>query len=146
MILSDHRKLFNSILFVLRQKKFATRWMSITMIEKLGCKDKCSYTEVLWHFCKKGATYLSLMVLIISSAIPTLATTDFTLQVFGNADMNDNIDENDVEYVQGIISGANEATRFADANHDGNVDEQDVEQIEKIIQETDEETMYEDSH
>jgi len=49
-------------------------------------------------------------------------------------------------WAQGIISGANEATRFADANHDGNVDEQDVEQIEKIIQETDEETMYEDSH
>jgi iron complex transport system substrate-binding protein len=55
------------------------------------------------------------------SFIPATAS-DFTLQIFGNANMDDTIDELDIEYVRGIIDGANEPTQFADANYDGVID------------------------
>jgi len=56
-----------------------------------------------------------------------------TLTVYGNANMDDIIDENDIEYVQGIIDGTEDETQFADANYDGKIDEDDIAQIEAII-------------
>jgi len=56
-----------------------------------------------------------------------------TLTVYGNANMDDIIDENDIEYVQGVIDGTEEETQFADANYDGQIDEYDISQIELII-------------
>ena len=56
-----------------------------------------------------------------------------TLTVYGNANLDDIIDENDVEYVQGIIDGTEDETQFADANYDGEIDEDDIAQIEAII-------------
>lgn len=58
---------------------------------------------------------------------------DFTLEIFGNANMDDMIDEDDIEYVEGIIDGKNEETELADANYDGEIDEDDISQIELII-------------
>lgn len=43
------------------------------------------------------------------------------------------LDEEDIEYVHGIIEGTNEVTELADANYDGDVDEEDIAQIEQII-------------
>lgn len=57
----------------------------------------------------------------------------FTLDIFGNANMDDTIDENDVIFLQGIIDGTNNHTELADANYDGKIDEKDIEQIEHII-------------
>lgn len=56
-----------------------------------------------------------------------------TLNIFGNANMDDTIDENDIAYVQGIIKGTNSATKLADANYDGKIDLGDITQIEQII-------------
>ena len=56
-----------------------------------------------------------------------------TLTVYGNANSDDIIDENDIEYVRGIIDGTKDETQFADANHDGQIDEDDISQIELII-------------
>ena len=56
-----------------------------------------------------------------------------TLTVYGNANLDDIIDEDDVEYVQGIIDGTEEETQFADADYDGQIDESDIAQIELII-------------
>jgi len=64
--------------------------------------------------------------------IPVVAS-DYTLEIFGNANMDDTVDEKDVEYVQGIIDGTNEATELADANYDGVINDEDIAQIELII-------------
>lgn len=77
-----------------------------------------------------------LMMLLASSMLLTVASAaedDFTLKVFGNANVDEAIDEEDVEYVQGIIEGTNEETELADANCDGQIDENDITQIELII-------------
>jgi len=80
-----------------------------------------------------------LAVLIVLFATSTLLTTaaavssDHTLKVFGNANMDDTIDEADIEYVQGVIDGTNEETELADANYDGEIDEEDIARIERII-------------
>ena len=56
-----------------------------------------------------------------------------TLTVYGNANLDDIIDENDIEYVRGIIDGTKDENQFADANYDGQIDEDDIAQIELII-------------
>lgn len=79
---------------------------------------------------------LSLLFVVIScislAASPATAA-GYTLGIFGNANLDDTIDENDIEYVRGIIRGTNDATELADANYDGQIDEDDIVQIELII-------------
>ncbi|OPY49406.1 MAG: corrinoid ABC transporter substrate-binding protein [Methanosaeta sp. PtaU1.Bin060] len=58
---------------------------------------------------------------------------DYALGIFGNANMDDTIDEKDVEYVEGVIKGAKVATNLSDANYDGKIDDDDIAQIEQII-------------
>lgn len=92
---------------------------------------------ILDYLAKKGdnmrRTTLTLLIqiLFLYSGI-ALAATD-TLDIFGNANMDDVIDEDDVEYVQGIIDEINEATELADANYDGEINQEDITQIEAII-------------
>lgn len=62
------------------------------------------------------------------------AGADYTLDIFGNANMDDTIDVQDVVYVKGIIYGSESPTDFADANYDGTIDEKDIDQIEAIIE------------
>ncbi|NPV63490.1 MAG: ABC transporter substrate-binding protein [Methanotrichaceae archaeon] len=76
--------------------------------------------------------YLVILASCILAALSANAY-DFTLSVFGNANMDDIIDNNDIAYVQGIIDSSNGATDLADANCDGHIDENDVNQIESII-------------
>jgi len=56
-----------------------------------------------------------------------------TLTVYGNANLDNVIDEDDIECVRGIIDGTGDETQFADANYDGQIDEDDIAQIESII-------------
>jgi iron complex transport system substrate-binding protein len=58
---------------------------------------------------------------------------DYTLGIFGNANLDATIDKIDVSYVEGIINGSNTNTRLSDANYDGKIDESDIDQIESII-------------
>jgi len=84
----------------------------------------------------KSSTISFLTMLIASSVllmvVPAIAS-DYTLGVFGNANMDETIDENDIAYVEGIIRGTEEETELADANYDGQIDEDDIVQIEAII-------------
>jgi len=75
------------------------------------------------------------MLLASSALLGTLpaGADDLTLGIFGNANMDDTIDVNDIEYVEGIIEGTNEKTELADANYDGKIDKNDKNQIEQII-------------
>lgn len=76
------------------------------------------------------------MTLLASSvllAASSAVAEDYILKVFGNANMDNAIDEADIEFVQGIIDGKNKETELADANHDGKIDENDIAQIRLII-------------
>ena len=61
---------------------------------------------------------------------------EYTLNIFGNANEDMNLDEDDVVLVQRIIAGEVPKTRLADANNDGILDESDVDQIRAIIKGT----------
>lgn len=76
---------------------------------------------------------IAIMICFVSLAYISSGASDFTLEIFGNANMDDTIDEQDIEYVQGILDGTNDETELADANHDGKIDEKDIDQIELII-------------
>ena len=75
----------------------------------------------------------TLVMLCVSLIIGSAGASDYTLEIFGNANMDGTIDEKDIAYVEGIIKGANAATNLSDANYDGIIDPLDVEQVEKII-------------
>jgi len=75
---------------------------------------------------------LGVLACVSPNVMPTMAS-DYTLGIFGNANMDDAINEEDVKYVQGIIDGTNEATELADANYDGRTDEEDLTQIKLIL-------------
>ncbi|HPY92924.1 MAG: ABC transporter substrate-binding protein [Methanothrix sp.] len=82
-----------------------------------------------------------LVALCLSVAItPVIADWDSfhradenTLAVYGNANLDNVIDEDDIEYVQGILDGTEDETQFADANYDGQISEEDIVQIRAII-------------
>jgi iron complex transport system substrate-binding protein len=63
----------------------------------------------------------------------TVAAMNLTLEIYGNANMDDKIDASDVTYIQQIISGSATTTQFADANRDGTVDSSDITQVNAII-------------
>jgi len=84
---------------------------------------------------KRGALGIVVIALCMSQAFMSGSASDFTLEIFGNANMDDTIDELDIEYVRGIIDGTNEVTELADANYNGEIDEEDITQIELIIDE-----------
>jgi len=86
-----------------------------------------------------------ILALCISLVFMPASASDFTLQILGNANMNDTIDELDIEYVQGIIDGTNDETELADANYDGEINEEDITQIELIISGEEEELTVIDS-
>jgi len=58
---------------------------------------------------------------------------DYVLHIFGNANLDENIDSQDLEYLQGIFEGKEKATELADADHNGRIDESDIAQVERII-------------
>jgi iron complex transport system substrate-binding protein len=93
--------------------------------------------------------FLMIMTLaILSAALPlTIASeaSDDLLSIFGNANMDDEINEADVAFTQGIISGSNAPTKLADANYDGKIDSQDVDRINEIIKDEEKELTVADS-
>jgi len=76
---------------------------------------------------------VGVLALCLSLAVMPAGAADYALGIFGNANMDDTIDEDDIAYVEGIIDGTNEETELADANYDGEIDEDDIVQIEQII-------------
>jgi len=78
-----------------------------------------------------------MIIIIALSVLQTLSpagASSFTLEIFGNANMDYAINEKDVSYVQGIINGTESKTMLADANLDGKVDEADISLIEQILE------------
>jgi len=86
----------------------------------------------------KNRILIALGLLSIMSA----SAQDFTLDIFGNANMDELIDDQDLSYVEGILNNANEKTDLADANQDGNIDKADLDRIRQIIDGTESELYY----
>ena len=68
------------------------------------------------------------------------------LWVYGNADEDDDIDEDDMRYLLGVLSGENPETVLSDANCDGTVDEDDLVYIQRIIESDRMEVFYVDNY
>lgn len=58
---------------------------------------------------------------------------DSRLWVYGNANEDDRIDENDVAYLERVIQGNEKATQLCDANLDGAIDGSDVTHVRSMI-------------
>ena len=55
------------------------------------------------------------------------------LWVYGNADEDDDIDEDDIGYLEGVLAGLYPETVLSDANCDGKVDWKDIEHVRSMI-------------
>ena len=77
--------------------------------------------------------FLALLAAYALISAPSVAS-DFTLNIFGNANLDGTIDPSDIAYIQSIIEGKAESTELADANNDGKVNSQDLDQVGDIIQ------------
>lgn len=64
---------------------------------------------------------------------PIISHVDLVLEVFGNANMDDMLDDEDITYIQNIIDGTTTETEFADATHDGTINQDDIQQVTDIL-------------
>ncbi len=67
------------------------------------------------------------------AASPGQNYESFSLSIFGNANMDYTIDEQDVNYLEEVIGKTKAATNLSDANLDGSIDDKDVELVNEII-------------
>lgn len=82
---------------------------------------------------RKTLDHILFAYFCVALLVMPLQAADYTLNAFGNANMDDAVNQADIAYVQGIIQGTNEKTKLADANYDGKVDDNDIAQIEQIM-------------
>lgn len=111
---------------------------------KSNIKDKKTGIAPAWQTCFS----MILALAILSAALPPALAgeaSDDLLSIFGNANMDDEINEADVAFAQGIISGSNAPTKLADANYDGKIDALDVDRINEIVKGEEKELTVADS-
>lgn len=90
--------------------------------------------------------FMAVLGLCIILTAMAASAADFTLGIYGNANMDDTINEQDIDYVQDVIHGTKLATNLTDANHDEKIDGKDIEQIKQIINGTEKELIiYDDA-
>ncbi len=76
------------------------------------------------------------LIWILIYALVVLSPTnaaDFVLEIYGNANMDEYLNQDDLDYIRDIVAGKNEPTKLADANFDGLVNEEDIEQLQAIL-------------
>jgi iron complex transport system substrate-binding protein len=74
------------------------------------------------------------LLIALTASISTLgAGSDFTLEIFGNANMDEVIDDADKDLLKEIIAGSKERTNLSDANQDGKIDSSDIDLVNKLI-------------
>jgi len=99
--------------------------------------------SITWlvHKYMKSGLKIGLMALLIltatyvalGAASPGQNNESFSLNIFGNANMDNTIDEQDVSYLEEVIGKTKAATNLSDANLDGSIDDKDVELVKEII-------------
>ncbi len=75
---------------------------------------------------------ITTIMLLLCCTLPA-AASDYTLGIFGNANEDETIDMQDVEYTQRIVLGLNDQTQLADAMYDNRINILDVTQTELIM-------------
>lgn len=70
--------------------------------------------------------------LLLTLAMPSMVTA-YTLPIFGNANMDDVVDEKDLDLLQAMINGSESESELADADADGDIDGDDLVRVEEII-------------
>lgn len=78
------------------------------------------------------------------TVMPGLAS-GYRLEIFGNANLDDTIDELDIAYLEGVINGTNAPTNLSDANYDGQINQHDIDQIKMIMMNDESELILKDS-
>ncbi|MFZ2472212.1 MAG: ABC transporter substrate-binding protein [Methanothrix sp.] len=91
-----------------------------------------------WRFARIILAFLTISALSGNAAKDDQSgnnslSQNFTLDILGNANEDNIIDEQDIAYVKGVISGTNSKTNLCDANYDGLIDANDVDYIKQII-------------
>jgi iron complex transport system substrate-binding protein len=81
---------------------------------------------------EKKKYVLAMLLCLLTGAISALAS-DYTLPMFGNANMDGFLDDADKDYLTKIIAGSEQSTKFADADQDGKIDAADIDLVDKII-------------
>ncbi|ABD39959.1 periplasmic binding protein [Methanospirillum hungatei JF-1] len=84
-------------------------------------------------WCIYGGVLLTLLTLCCLTTTGSASGMEFTLYIFGNANSDMNIDQQDIDLINEIAAGKTASTPLADANQDGKVDSADAEQVQKII-------------
>jgi iron complex transport system substrate-binding protein len=87
-----------------------------------------------------------LLALSCLSASASGSGMEYTLYIYGNANGDMNIDQQDVDLIEQIAAGKVEATTLSDANHDGKTDNKDVDQVKAIIDGTAKEMTVQDAY
>ena len=81
----------------------------------------------------KSSNFVAVLAaLSIFFALPVCGD-DYVLNIFGNANLDGTIDQDDAAYIKSIIDGVGASTDLADANFDGQIDEADVSKVQDII-------------
>ena len=75
---------------------------------------------------------VGITISLLLLALPA-AASDYTLEIFGNANEDDTINMQDVTYTELIILEYRDKTELSDAKYDGKINMQDVTQIELVI-------------
>lgn len=86
-----------------------------------------------------------ILMLALIFAFPACADMNYILEVYGNANMDQTIDQEDVILLKAMIEGKEDSTRLADANYDGEIDESDVDQVEFILEGKEREIIVKDA-
>lgn len=55
------------------------------------------------------------------------------LNICGNANLDNYLDDKDIQYIQDIIDGKEAKTILADANNDGKIDQKDIDQVKALM-------------
>jgi len=106
--------------------------MIIYLILKHSIKlNDINLEEMIMNRMSKRLVLIVLFCLTLWLAIPALA--EETLKVFGNANMDPNLDESDITALKDIIGGKMASTEYADANHDGIIDDKDIAQVQDLL-------------
>jgi len=79
-----------------------------------------------------SALTLSSVLFLLLAAGPSMAG-DRILNIFGNANGDEVVDEEDIALIEAMINGSEPRTELADADIDGDVDRDDLARIEEII-------------
>lgn len=105
----------------------------IDSIMEIDCISE-DHANWKWKKCIMKIILCSLMICICLTQIITSASAaDYRLEIYGNANLDNAINEEDIEYVEYIIEGKNKQTYLADANQDGSINEKDLAAIEQLI-------------